>query len=476
MVTTTHAREPVRWGSAISAILHPEGAALRRLPWVLGCLVSAAWAATFPLFSGLTSQRIWGAFAAVAYLLAAVAVAVAPRRRALRPAVALGLLGAVAVPMAVLLSRGLAQSEVIVVQNSATQLLHTGSPYIPNASRIIQYNPYLPAMAAFGLPRALLGSDGLLPQVLGDARLWFFAAFAACLLATWRLLCRGGRGSAGWFALAAVTASPLVALTASVSGVDLPLIGCCLLGLAHAERGHVVRAGIVVALACALKWTAWPALPVALVLLQQRHGLRAVWRCAGVAVAAAALMIVPSVLLTPGAVLEQVIRFPLGLSGMRTPANSPLPGHLLAELGPAGRTASMVLLGVGALVVALWLFLRPPQTVRQAADRLAAGVAVAFLLAPAGRFGYLELPLLLLVWPRLALAPDGTTAEPGVPAEPVAAADPAVPLDLADLTDLADLAELAVTATVPVASGSGSGMPHPRVAAATGAEERGHRE
>jgi hypothetical protein len=29
---------------------------------------------------------------------------------------------------------------------------------------------------------------------------------------------------------------------------------------------------------------------------------------------------------------------------------------------------------------------------------------------------------------------------------------------------------------VPVASGSGSGMPHPRVAAATGAEERGHRE
>jgi hypothetical protein len=259
MVTTTHAPDQVRSVSAISGILHPDGAALRRLPWVLGCLVSAGWAATFPLFSGLTSQRIWGTIATVAYLLAAGAAGFAPRRRALRLTVAVALLGAVVVPMAVLLGRGLAQSEVIVVQNSATQLLHTGSPYFPHASRIIQYNPYLPAMAAFGLPRALLGTGGMLPQILGDARLWFFAAFAACLLATWRLLRRRSEPAGpAWFALAAATASPLVALTASVSGVDLPLIGCCLLGLAYAERGHVARAGIVIALACALKWPARP--------------------------------------------------------------------------------------------------------------------------------------------------------------------------------------------------------------------------
>jgi hypothetical protein len=162
-------------------------------------------------------------------------------------------------------------------------------------------------------------------------------------------------------------------------------------------------------------------------------------------------------------VLEQVIRFPLGLSTMRTPANSPLPGHLLAELGPAGRTASMVLLGLGALVVALWLFLRPPQTVRQAADRLAAGVSVAFLLAPAGRFGYLELPLLLVLWPRLALAPGGTAAEPEARTEPTAptergtpaaSAEPAEPAALAHPAELAELA----------------------MATAAGAEERGLRE
>ncbi|WP_225447350.1 glycosyltransferase 87 family protein [Streptacidiphilus sp. PB12-B1b] len=412
-MTTTHVPEAARKLTAVS----PVHAGPRRLPWVLGALVCAGWAGFFPLFSDLGPQRSWGLIAAGGYLLAAGAAGFAPRHHAPRIAVAVALLGAVAVPLAVMLATGAAQSEVHVVQNSAAQLLRTGSPYLPNPRHVIGYDPYLPAMALFGLPRAWLGSAGA-AQFLGDARPWFLAVFVGCLATSWRLLrparngtARGGaaRGGAAappvrcWFALAAVAATPLIALTVAVSGVDLPLIGCCLLGLACAERGYAVRAGLVIALACALKWTAWPALPVALLLLQQRHGLRTAARCALVALAAGALLIVPSVLVSPGAVVEQVVRFPLGLSRMHTPANSPLPGHLLAELGPAGRTASLVLLGLGGAAVALWLFLRPPRTAVQAADRLAAGVAVAFLLAPAGRFGYLELPVLLFLWPRLAL-------------------------------------------------------------------------
>jgi hypothetical protein len=412
MVTTTHVQEAARKTAAVSPA-PADRSGPRRLPWVLGALVCAGWAAFFPLYSDLGPQRDWGLIAACGYLLAAGAAAFAPRRRAPRIAAGVALLGAVAVPLAVMLATGGAQSEVHVVQNSATQLLQTGSPYFPHPQQVIGYDPYLPAMALFGLPRALLGTGGWPQQVLGDARLWFLAVFVGCLAASWRLL-RPADGSdaagpaaalprnRGWFALAAVAASPLVALSVAVSGVDLPLIGCCLLGLACAERGYPVRAGLVIALACALKWTAWPALPVALLLLQQRHGLRLTLRCALATPVATALLIVPSVLVTPGAVVEQVIRFPLGLSSMRTPANSPLPGHLLAELGPDGRIASLVLLGLGGVGVALWLFLRPPRNLVQAADRLAAGVAVAFLLAPAGRFGYLELPVLLVLWPRLA--------------------------------------------------------------------------
>jgi len=419
MVTTTHVPEKARLTSAVGAAPEavrsgpsPLGPPLRRSArrlWVLGCLASAVWAGCFPIVSDLRPEQSWGLIACVGYLLAAAAAAFAPARFALRLTAGLALLGAVLVPLVVMLAQGWAQSEVQVVQYSATQLLHTGSPYIPNARHVIQYNPYLPAMALFGLPRALLGTHGTALRVLGDARIWFLLSFVGCLIPAWRLLrpATTSTGSAatrsrGWLALAAVTASPLVALSVAVSGVDLPLIGCCLLGLAYAGRGHALRAGLVIALACALKWTAWPAFPVALLLLQYRYGLRATLRCAAATLAAATALILPFVLVTPGAVLEQVIRFPLGLSKMRTPANSPLPGHLLAELGPGGRVASLVLLGLGGVAVALWLLLRPPAGPVQAADRLAAGVAVAFLLAPAGRFGYLDLPVLLLLWPRLA--------------------------------------------------------------------------
>jgi phosphatidylinositol alpha-1,6-mannosyltransferase len=98
-----------------------------------------------------------------------------------------------------------------------------------------------------------------------------------------------------------------------------------------------------------------------------------------------------------------VVRFPLGLSKVRTPAGSPLPGHILAQLGPTGRMASLVLFGLSGLAVCVWLLVRPPRDARSACDRLAIGVALAFLLAPAGRFGYLQLPVLLAMWPRLAL-------------------------------------------------------------------------
>ena len=377
---------------------------------MLGWFGCAVWAGCFPMVSGLAPQRIWGTLAAIGYLLALAAAGWLPRERVARVSTAIALVGAVVVPLAVLVAEGWAQSEVTVVQNSAVQLLHTGSPYLPDPHHTIGYDPYLPAMALFGLPRALLGDHATALRMVGDARIWFLAAFAGCLTASWRLLrpapsATAGTAGAGFgcgTAFAAVTASPLISLVAVTGGVDLPLIGCCCLALALAGRGHAARAGLVLALACAIKWTAWPALPVAALLLHQLYGRRAALRCSAVALAVGTALIAPFVLISPRAVVEQVVRFPLGLSHMRTPADSPLPGHLLAELGGDGRIASFVLLGLGGAAVAGWIVARPPRSVVQAADRLAVGVGTAFLLAPAGRFGYLELPVLLLLWPRLA--------------------------------------------------------------------------
>ena len=88
----------------------------------------------------------------------------------------------------------------------------------------------------------------------------------------------------------------------------------------------------------------------------------------------------------------------------RTPAASPLPGHLLAAAGPAGRWVTLILLTGTALAFATWLALRPPRSASQAAIRLAVALAALCMLAPAARWGYYGYPLALLGWLGLSRA------------------------------------------------------------------------
>jgi phosphatidylinositol alpha-1,6-mannosyltransferase len=373
----------------------------RRWVHLLGCLIAAGWAAAFPLVSNLANQRLWGQVAAPAYLLAGLTVITLPRPYAGRVAASIALLGAVLLPLGVLAAQGRHQSEVMVVERSARLLLHTGTPYLPHPAKVTDFNPYLPSMTIFGLPRAVLGDGNPVAQVLGDARIWFALTFLGCLTVSWRLL-RPSRELSPLLPLGILTGSPLIALTLAVGGVDLPLIGVCCLAMALAARDRTVAAGLVLAFACTLKWTAWPALPVAVLLLWRVYGRRPAARTALTALLVGGAVILPYALTRPGDLKEQVVRFPLGLAAVRTPAGSPLPGKVLADLGPVGHTVSLVLLVLGGLAVAGWLLLRPPATAVAGADLLAAGLTVAFMLAPAGRFGYLALPAVLALWPRLA--------------------------------------------------------------------------
>ncbi|MGF1430326.1 glycosyltransferase 87 family protein, partial [Kitasatospora sp. LaBMicrA B282] len=373
----------------------------RREVALLGCLIAAGWAGAFPLVSDLGNQRLWGEVAAPGYLLAGLVVLTLPRRYAGRVAAAVALFGAVLLPLGMLAAQGHHQSEVMVVERSAHLLVHTGTPYLPHPVKVTDFNPYLPAMALFGLPRAVLGSGDVFTRVLGDARIWFALSFLGCLTISWRLL-RPNRRHSALLPLGVLTGSPLIALMLAVGGVDLPLIGVCCLATALAARGRAVNAGLVLALACTLKWTAWPALPVAVLMLWRLYGRRPAARAALTAVGVGVAVILPFALQRPQDFLDQVIRFPLGLAAVHTPAGSPLPGKVLADLGPVGHALSLVLLVLGGLAVAGWLLLRPPTSAVAAADLLAAGLTVAFMLAPAGRFGYLALPAVLAIWPRLA--------------------------------------------------------------------------
>ncbi len=386
-----------------------------RLPWVAGWCLAAVWALGFPLVSQLTTHRVWGLSAGLGYGAAAIAAGRLPWPRARTVSLVCALAGAVVVPLAYLLLTGAQQSEVLVIERAGTLMTHQGTPYLTDPHEAIDYTPYLPGMALFGLPHALLGADHWIPQLLGDARLWCALAFLVCLEAGRRVLNTPGtrptlatRLPYG-AVLAALIASPPVALQWCVSGVDLPLTGLCCLALACAARGRPVATGLVLAAACSLKWTALPAVAVAVALLARTHGGRAALRCGATAIGGTLLLVLPSALLSPRAMVEQVLAFPTGQGSVATAADSPLPGRLLADLGPAGWYAAVGLLLLGALAVGASLLLRPPTGPAAAAQRLAAGLCVGFLLAPAGRFGYLTLPLVLVVWARSA-APEGASA------------------------------------------------------------------
>ncbi|MFC8829547.1 glycosyltransferase 87 family protein [Streptomyces sp. NPDC057137] len=375
--------------------------------WPVGWLLAAVWAAAFPLVSELGTHRVWGVCAAVGYAGAAVAARLLPRPRAVRVSVTVALAGAVVLPLLLLVLTGQAQSEVDVIERSGRLLYERGTPYLDAPRRVEEYTPYLPGMALLGIPRALLGEHGWVARYFGDARVWCAAVFLACLVASRGVVRRPGdgaqvRGEDERFgtATAALIASPVVALPLCVSGVDLPLAGLCVLAVAFAVRGRPVAAGLVLAAACSLKWTAWPAIPVVVALLGCVWGARPALRCAGTAVAGTALLVLPCALLSPGPMVQQVLAFPTGRGELATPAASPLPGRLLAEQGAMGWAAAVTLLVCGAIGVGVSLVLRPPRDAVRAADRLALGLAIAFLLAPAGRFGYLALPVVLVVWAR----------------------------------------------------------------------------
>ncbi|MGW0577817.1 glycosyltransferase 87 family protein [Streptomyces sp. NPDC002920] len=389
----------------------------------------AVFALLLALTTSLTPHRIWGACAAVGYTAAAV-LAHRARRAASPGALTAALAGAVAVPLAVLIVSGSAQSEVHVVQHSGSLLLHTGSPYLSHPAGVDDYNPYLPGMALFGLPHALLGAT---PSA--DARLWFGAVFLGALLYSARRADgapgRPGRHSASALdptsgpgsVVPLLAAFPAVALPLAVGGVDLPVIGLMCLGLALAgRRGSGVAAGLAMGGAAALKWTAWPLLPVGLALLAVTAGRRAAVRATGTALLVAGVVVVPAASADPHAFVEQVVLFPLGRGGAPSPAASPLPGQLLAAHVPGGSTLALCALTAAALAMGVWLAVRPPRTVVAAADRLAVGLGLAMCLIPATRFGYLAYPLVLAAWFRCPLIRTARFPHPRPTPAPGAAA------------------------------------------------------
>ncbi|MFY1573671.1 glycosyltransferase 87 family protein [Verrucosispora sp. WMMD703] len=384
--------------------------------------VSAAFAAVTAATSTLLPHRAWGGIAALGYLGAAIVALGQLLLRRHRPGSALAGLPArwlvtvltwIAVALLPLLWQSAqraagrtdrAQEEVLVVEDSGRRLVETGTPYLgpdaiaalPPGEQLLGYTPYQPAMALFGLPRA--ATDGW----WSDARVWFAIGTALALLLAVRVLRRPegvgaavGHDAAVLRGVQAATVLPICALTLATGGDDLPVLALCLLALALAATARPGWAGVAVGLAGALKLFAWPVAAVLVVWgISRRAGLRVAAGALGLPAAA----LLPTLLVDRDALVENVLRFPLGHGLVSSPAQSPFPGYLIANALPAGRGVAAALLVAAAAAIAVRLVRHPPRTARAAALVCGYGLLVAILLMPSTRFGYLLYPAAFLVW------------------------------------------------------------------------------
>jgi hypothetical protein len=372
----------------------PSPAAVPRLWLTVALAGSAAFAIALAMVTVWQAHRLWGIFAGISYLLAAMFVLVW-KSRGLDVVLVISLAGALVTPMWLMAGHGLQQPEVEVIEKSAAMLVHRGTPYpglamLATAHNPNVFDPYLPALTAFGIPRVLLGFSAAT-----DPRIWFAAGFVVVFAAA--LALAGARDVVRWTAL--VTASPVIAFSLAVGGTDVPVLACLCLGFALLwRRPRPMLAGLALGAAAAMKATAWPALAVAAVLLLARDGRRAAAGMTATALAVVAAVVGPVAAAGPWSLVQNTIAFPLGLTSVKSDAVSPLPGRLLAETGQAGHLIAVVLLALAGLAVIVSLVVRPPRTVRAAVWRLIIALTAMFVLAPATRFGYIVYPVGLLAW------------------------------------------------------------------------------
>jgi hypothetical protein len=384
-----------------------------------------AYAVAAAVFSGGRDQ-VWAIWAACGYVVALFMLWRLSGMRVRIAAAGVSVALAVLAPLLWLSVAYRLEDGMMVIDRSATLLLHHGLPYL-TATQVtswLSYNPYLPVMTLFGLPSAA-GLGGL----AGNSGVWIAIGTVVPLAAAF-WIARPHRGCAtchrdALLATAVAVASPVVGLNLAVITTDPPVLAFILLALALAGRpagtsrvAGAVGSGVALGVACDLKSTAWLAVPVLAAMFAARDGARAAGRFVAASAVTVVLLVAalaPAALTTlrgADALVQNSVLFPLGLTRYKTPAESLLPGHLLTAMGAAGHVISVGLLLAAGLGIVISLVIRPPRDVPAAAWRLAVGLALIFLLGPDVRFGYFIYPLGLIGWLALTATTGETQAGP----------------------------------------------------------------
>ncbi len=377
------------------------------------------------LFGGLAFERDWAWLALGPYAGAAVASAWIGRRKTAgsseRRAPHWGparvwillflLVGATLAPLAAeaaLSHEGPTTShvapEVVVIAQASHRLFHGQHLYaatvrdgrvhaaVRGEPTFESFFPYLPLMTAFGLPNIGKG-----PVRLTATRVLF--SIVTLIVVGAALLLLDVSRDRKVRALQFLTVLPTAALPLAGWGDDVAVVAFLLLAMVLAQRRRPGWSGIVLGVVSAMKFTAWPLAALALFCARDRAGRRAPGRMLLGIVAVAGPIIAPFALSEARAFYDNAILFPLGLSGVPSPAASNLPGHVLVTELPWLHTALPIAVAlVGGMLVVVRLWRRPPSTVAEICMLAGWIMLVAIVFAPATRVGYLLYPVDFFVW------------------------------------------------------------------------------
>ena len=241
-----------------------------------------------------------------------------------------------------------AQNEVTTIEACGDRVAHHKNCYPSdpkNAGGALQnqgansFFPYLPGMIPFGLVNATSG-----PPELKDARI-ALSGFTLIVLAG-GLLVADTSTRRKWRIFQVVVVLPSGALPMVTGGDDLPVLALMFLALAFASRRRPVWSGLAMGFAGTLKFTAWPLLILLALGEWDRLGRRAILRYSLAVLAVVVPVLGIGIGQNPRAFVLNAIRFPLGLTKVKSPAASPLIGQELVKLFPAAKTELIGVLGL----------------------------------------------------------------------------------------------------------------------------------
>lgn len=374
-----------------------------------------ALSAIFSLGLGLTSKQPaqwqWGYLATGPYAFCAAAAYGLDRLRLQRTSIVrvallgLVLLGSVAIPLGLEAKWRVAQPEIGVIGRAGDYLSQGKNPYpsyyedgklvhrVPGLPAYESFFPYFPLMGVFGLPSAETHkSKGLTDPRIAMSLLTLMASCLALELFR-------ASGNKKIRVAQVLLALPTGALFLSTGGDDMPILALTLLGVVALQRRKNNLAGISFGLAAAMKLTAWPMVIGALFVAHDKKD-RSAWRhVAGWSLAIIAATVAPFAVRAPWAFMSNVFAFPLGLTGIASPAASALPGHILTTLWkPLGHVLAPLTFLVGGYFLAKYVQCHWPLTL----SKLLAILAVLFLammcVSSATRVGYIIYPLNFAFW------------------------------------------------------------------------------